>query len=268
MRKCVLLAALVACPPTFVSAQTPSQPQTQPTKPAPAKSPYPEPAKWFANVNLGAQAGSQDLGRSSDFTLYDEPALFETNQSAEGGFLFDIGGGGRLYRNYGIGVSYAAFQSSADTTFSGRLPHPLFFDQPRSFNGTAGVDHKEHAVHVQALWFIPYTDKIDFTVGIGPSFFTVKQGFARSISFSENPPDFNSVTVDGVEVVEVKESGVGFNVGGTMNYAITRQWGTDIGANVMLRYARGSLKFALGAGQTVEGSAGGFQFGAGIGVRF
>lgn len=267
MRSCVFLAAaMAACSPSFVAAQAP-QTQTQ-TQKKPASTTYPAPAKWFANFHVGAQAGSQDLSRSSTFTLYDEPATFDTDQKAKGGFLLDIGGAARLYDTYGIGVSYAAFQSSGDSTFQGSLPHPLFFDQPRSFNGSAGGDHKERAVHVQALWFIPYTDKIDFTVGIGPSFFSVEQAFARGISFSENPPDFTTITIDTVDVVAIKESGVGFNIGGTMSYHIVRRYGANFGADVMLRYARGSLKFALGEGQTVEATAGGFQFGVGIGARF
>jgi hypothetical protein len=99
---------------------------------------------------------------------------------------------------------------------------------------------------------------------VGPSFFTVEQGFVRGITFSENPPDFTSVTIDTVDAVAIKESGVGFNVGANMTYAITRL----IGASVMLRYSRGSLTFNLAEGQTADLDAGGFQFGAGIGVRF
>jgi hypothetical protein len=260
MHKLLVAALLAASVPTVLSAQTSTPSQTQPT-PASA---YPAPAKWFVHFHVGAQAGSQDLSRTIDFSLYDEPATFATDQSAKGGGLIDIGGAARLYGDYGIGISYAQFGSSDDASFTGSLPHPLFFDQPRAFSGSASADHDERAVHVQALWFIPFTDKVDFTVGIGPSFFTVEQGFARGIEFSENPPDFTSVTVDNVDVVTVKESGVGFNLGGTMSYAITPR----IGASVMVRYARGSLTFALSPEQSVEGHAGGFQIGAGVGVRF
>ncbi|MGB2717128.1 MAG: hypothetical protein WBC51_23300 [Vicinamibacterales bacterium] len=269
MRSCFVLSALMAVStPTLVAAQTPNQPKTQ-TKTQKPASPYPAPAKWFANFHIGAQVGSEDMSRNSTFTLYDEPATFETAQKADGGFLLDVGGAARLYRDkYGIGLSFASFQSSGDSSFGGSLPHPLLFDQPRNFSGTASTEHKERAVHIQALWFIPYTDKIDFTVGIGPSFFSVEQGFARSISFSENPPDFTSVTIDSIEIVNIKESGVGFNIGATMSYAITRRYGADFGADVMLRYSHGSLKFALGEGQTVEAGAGGFQLGVGIGARF
>jgi hypothetical protein len=261
MRKCVLLAAMLAASiPSLVAAQTPAKTQTKPQP----RSPYPEPAKWFVHLHGGGQPGSQDLTSATDFDLYDERAHFETAQEADGGGFLDIGGAVRLYKNYGAGISYAGFSSSGTANYSGSLPHPLIFDQPRAFNGSESVRHKERGVHLQAVWFIPYTDKIDFTVGIGPSFFSVEQGFVRGFGFSENPPDFNNVTIDSVDVVTVKESGVGINFGATGTYAITSR----IGASVMLRYAHGSLTFRLGEGQTVDADAGGFQLGAGVAVRF
>ena len=42
----------------------------------------------------------------------------------------------------------------------------------------------------------------------------VEQGFVRGITFSEAPPAFTSVTIDTVDTAAIKESGVGFNVGG------------------------------------------------------
>jgi hypothetical protein len=269
MRSCVVLSALMAVSsPTFVAAQTPSQPTKQTTQ-KPASAAFPPPPKWYVNFHAGAQVGSQDVNRDSTFTIYEEPATFQTDQKADGGFLLDVGGAGRLYRDkYGIGVSFAAFQSSNDSTFQISLPHPLVFDQPRNVSGNATTDHKERALHIQALWFIPYTDKIDFTVGIGPSIFWVDQGFARSIAFSENPPDFTTVTVDSVDIANISDTAMGFNMGATMSYEIARRYGADFGADVMLRYSHGSLNFNLGEGQTVHSHAGGFQFGVGIGVRF
>jgi hypothetical protein len=267
MRKCVLLAAILAAfTPAMISAQT-SKP-TPPAKQASPQSPYPEPPRYFVMFHGGAQVGSQDFSRTVDFNLYDEQARFESSQKAKGGFLYDIGGAARVHPKYGIGLSFAAFQSSGDAAFNGSLPHPLEFDRPRNFNGSASLDHKEKAVHIQGLWFIPYTDKIDFTVGVGPSFFSVEQSFVRGIMFSENPPDFTSVTIDEVTVVNVKESGIGFNVGATMSYEIGRHFGTDMVADVIMRYSHGSLTFALGEDQTAHAHAGGFQIGAGIGLRF
>jgi hypothetical protein len=262
MRKCVFLAAMMAASiPSLLAAQTPAK--TTQTKPKPP-SPYPDPPKWFVHLHGGGQPGSQDLNTAADFDLYDERAHFETSINADGGGFLDIGGEVRLYKNYGAGISYAGFSSAAAANYSGSLPHPEVFDRPRAFSGSETVEHKEHGVHLQAVWFIPYTDKIDFTVGIGPSFFSAEQGFVRGVGFSENPPDFNTVTIDSVDVVTAKESAVGINFGATGTYAITSR----IGASVMLRYAHGSVTFRLGDGQTVDADTGGFQLGAGIAVRF
>jgi hypothetical protein len=252
----ILAAAIAAGSPTISAAQTVAV-SSQAAAPPPAP-------RWFIGVNGGAQAGGQDAARSVTFDLYEEQAVFESSQSIDGGAIIDVGAAGRLYRNYGVGVAYTAFSNSGSATFGGSLPHPLVFDQPRTFSGTADVDHKERAVHVQAVWFVPFTDKVDFALSGGPSFFTVEQGFVRGITFGEVPPDFNTVTVDSVDVVSLEESGVGFNVGVDMTYAFTRL----LGAGVTLRFTRGSLDFDLGEGQTASLDAGGFQFGAGVRVRF
>jgi hypothetical protein len=263
MRKCVVVAALMAVFfPMIVAAQTPpgnsqTQSSTQQT--------FPEPGKWFVNLHGGGQVGSRDVNRSTEFDLYDDRAQFGTAQEMKGGGLFDVGGGGRFYEDYGLGVSYTRFRSAGQATFTGSFPNPLFFNEPkRSVGGAAPVEHTDEAVHIQALWFVPYTDKIDFTVGIGPSFFKVKQGFIRGIMFSEVPPDYTSVTVDTIDKVDVKESGVGFNIGGTMTYAVWK----NIGASAMVRYSRGSLTFPLSEGQSAKVTVGGFQLAGGVGVRF
>ena len=156
MRSCIVLSALMAVSsPTFLIAQTPSQP-AKPTTQKPAATAFPPLPKWYVNFHAGAHLGSADLSRTSDFTIYDEQATFQTDHKADGGFLLDVGGAGRLYRDkYGIGLSFASFQSSNDSTFQASLPHPLLFDQPRNVSGGAPTDHKERALHIQALWFVP-----------------------------------------------------------------------------------------------------------------
>jgi hypothetical protein len=216
-------------------------------------------------VNGAIQPGSQDLDRTTTFTLYDENAEVTTAQKIQGGGVFDIGAAYRIRKNIGLGVSYSFMRSVDPGTITGSLPHPIFFDQPRTFSTITGdLVHKEHVVHVQAIYYIPFVDKVDFSVFAGPSFFTVTQGFARGVTFSEQPPDFRAVTIDTIDTVEVDKSGVGFNIGAEGTYAITRM----IGAGAMVRYTRASLDFDLGEGQTAAVKAGNFQLGAGLRLRF
>ena len=79
------------------------------------------------------------------------------------GGVFDIGAAYRIGANWGVGFAFNTAAGSGDATVAGTLPHPLVFDQPRAFTSSASdVEHKEHAVHLQAVWFVPFTDKVSF----------------------------------------------------------------------------------------------------------
>ena len=94
--------------------------------------------------------------RPRRISVYDETANASATQNVKnGGGMFDIGGGYRTNR-YGIGISYTQFKSTNSASISGSIPHPLFFDRPRTVSATLdGLEHTEHVVHVQAYYFVP-----------------------------------------------------------------------------------------------------------------
>jgi len=254
MRKCFVVTATVV-----MMALTAAE--------AGAQSWAPLGGRLIFSLNGGAQIGNQDIDRTTTFTLYDEPATVDFNQKIESGALLDIGGALRLKPTggFGVGVTYTSLSSREAATITGSLPHPLVFDRLRTFTVTTdGLEHKEQAVHVQALWFLPFVEKVEFAVSAGPSFFTITQGFARGVSFSENPPSFDTVTVDSVDVATLEESAVGFNLGADVTYSFTPM----LGVGAMMRYTWATADFNLAEGQDAEVKLGGFQIGAGLRLRF
>lgn len=216
-------------------------------------------------VNGVFQPNSQDVGRTSAFTLYDEPAEIRTTQAIDGGALFEIGATYRVRSPYGVGVSYTSLSRGGDGTISGSLPHPLFFDAPRQFSAAVpGLEHEQQAVHVSAVYFMPFVENVDVAFSAGPSFFTVSQGFARGVSFSENFPDFTTVTIDAIDTATLEESAVGFHIGADALYTFTE----NIGAGLQLRFTRATANFDISDGQSAEVKAGGFQVGVGLRLRF
>ena len=251
MRKCFVSAASLLA---FCFLTTPASAQWAPLN-----------GNLIVSVNGGGQIGSSELNRRSSFDLYDETATVDVAQPIKSGGLLDLGAALKVRDNLGVGLAYTRMSSAGDAVISGQLPHPLFFDAPRSFSQTVGgLDHEEQAVHIQALYFMPFTEKVDFIFSAGPSFFTVKQGLARGVAFSEVPPDFNSVTIDSVDVATLEENAVGFNIGADAIYTITRMFG----AGVLLRYTRGTADFDLAEGQTASVKAGNFQIAVGLRARF
>ena len=253
MRKFVLLiavaavASLAAWPSTALAQQGPLG------------------GKVFVSVNFGIQVGDNSLERTSTFHLYEETATVDINQTINNGAFFDFSGAYKVKPNLGVGLAYDFVSNSGDGTVSGSLPHPEFFDQPRTFTASAeDLAHSENAFHFQAVWFVPFTDKVDFTISAGPSLFSVKQELIRGVTFSEIPPDFNSVTIDSVEVVELRDSAWGFNLGGEMTYALT----PSIGVGALIRYSHGTVEFNVSDTETADVTAGGFQIGGGVRFKF
>jgi hypothetical protein len=230
-----------------------------------AAQPQPFDGKLLIGVNVGIQVGDNDISRQSTFDLYDEQAVVDVNQTINNGAFFEVGGAMKWRGRLGFGVAYSFLSNKGEGTISGQLPHPQFFDQPRSFNASADdLAHTEQAVHIQAVWFIPFTTKVDFAVSAGPSIFNVKQELLRSVTFSEIPPAFTSVTIDSVDVVELRDSGWGFNLGLDMTYALTPR----IGVGGLVRYTYGNVEFNLSESQTADVTAGGFQIGGGVRLKF
>jgi len=212
-----------------------------------------------ASVNIGAQAGSGDFTYRQTPTIYSEPASIDIAQDYENGVLFDIGGGFTVFGNFGVGLAYTHTNGDGVAAVAGQIPHPLFFDQPRAATVAAdNLKHSEDAVHLQVFYRFAATPKIDVTVGIGPTFFSVKQQLIDTVSVTEPTPTIAPTVVD------VKESPVGVNVGADVTYMITKTFG----AGILLRYAGASADFATANGTSVGLDVGGFQFAGGLRVRF
>jgi hypothetical protein len=221
--------------------------------------------KLIASVNVGIQVGDNDLARQSTFELYDEIATVDISQTINNGGFIEFGGVYKVRPDIGVGLAYGFLSNSGGGRVAGELPHPLFFDQPRSFSqDVSDLKHTEHSLHFQAVYFVPFTDKVDFSFSIGPSLFNVTQGLLRGVRFSENPPSYTTVTIDSVDSVELSDSGWGINLGADMTYTLTPR----IGVAALLRYTHGSVEFNPSDNQTADVTAGGLQLGAGVRVLF
>ena len=72
------------------------------------------------------------------------------------------------------------------------------------------------------------------------------------------------MTIDSVDMVELKDSAWGFNIGADMTYAVT----PTIGVAALMRYTRGTVEFNISDTQTADVKAGGFQIGGGVRLKF
>lgn len=222
-------------------------------------------SRLMFGVSGGAQVGGHDETYRSTFPVYDEAGEVAVSQNVGDGAILDVGAMFRVKGRLGVGIAYTALQSSGDADLVGSVPHPLFYDRPRGFSSTVTeLDRDEKAVHLQAVWLLPFGDRMEIALAGGPSFFNVNQELVRGVTFTENPPDYSTVTIESVDVADSSGWGVGFNIGADVTYAFT----DNLGAGVLLRYARGSVDLDLSEGETAELEPGGFQIAAGLRLRF
>ena len=224
------------------------------------------PSKAFANINFGYQAQSQDLVQSGDFSLYDEIGSFEASSKIEGGPFFEFGGGYMITKNFGIGASYA-MRSNAhrDAAVTALVPSPIFTDTLRGASATAaGLEHKEQAFHIQAMWLVPVTVDFDVTLFAGPTFFNVEANLIESITPEEVGGDFSQVNLALAQSSQ-KESAVGFNVGIDTRYRIM----SKVGVGALVRYTKGSVDLTSPTGgDPFKLDTGGLEIAAGLRFRF
>jgi hypothetical protein len=220
--------------------------------------------KLFVNVNAGYQVASTDeFTSTSTFEVYEEPASLTATQKVKSGPVFDASAGYRLWKNLAVGIGFTRFSSDSDVAVNARVPHPLFFDQPRVATISApGAKHTEVATHVQATWFWPYSDKIDFAFAAGPSFISVNQELVSGVTIGpETGPSYTNPQITDVAVTKEKKTAFGFNIGADMTYLVRKNYG----AGVTVRYVFGSADLP---GLSDSQSIGGFQILGGVRVRY
>ena len=218
----------------------------------------------FISVNFAYQGKEQSFTKAFSETVYDEVATYEgVHQSGAGGF-FDISGGVRMWRNLAVGLGVTTFSTAGGAAVTGSVPHPLFFNQPRTaFLNRTDLEHKETGIHLQAVWVMPITDRIDLSFSGGPSFFSLDQGAITGIALAEVSAPFEVVDLIGATTSTISASAVGSNVGVDVTYMVTEQYG----GGLFVRWAGASVDISDGgAPQSLD--VGGVQFGIGLRARF
>jgi hypothetical protein len=213
--------------------------------------------KGFVKANVGVQVGSHDFNSTQTFTIYDENGSINSSQKVKSGGYFDVGFGYKVWHNVTVGATYSWMTSDSNVTVNASVPDPIFFDRPRAVStSVSNADHRENALHFDATWMMPVTDKIDVGFSAGPSIFFVKQDLVTSLVVTEPGPSVTAAPFN-----EEKDSAFGLNFGVDATYLLNKKWG--IGGD--LRYTWGSVKLSDASDDL---TVGGLQLGVGVRMRF
>lgn len=207
----------------------------------------------FIDVNAGLQVASRTFVVDALPIVYNETAILSTSHDVGVATVFDVTGGVRVWRDLSIGLGFSYAGGSGDAQMTAAVPHPLFHDRRVETTATADVKRSEKAVHLQFIWTMPVTDKMDASVSAGPSFINVNQEMVNNITVVPNTQ--NATAAPDTE----SDTAAGFNVGADLSYLLTPRYG--IGG--FMRYVFGSAGFP-----SVDLKTGGFQIGGGARLRF
>ena len=225
------------------------------------------PERVHISVNGAFQTTTNDFSDRFEFERSLETGSTEVDYPVQGGFVFDAGGGYRLWKNLaaGVAVSYFTRSDSASTTSS--FPHPFFFNQPRAVEGDAtGVTRTETAVHVQAMYLVNPGGpggRLRVVLSGGPSFFTVEQDLVTEVTITETFP-YDTAAFASAQTSREKGSAPAFNVGADVMWMFNRRFG--VGG--LVRFARTSVDLDAPGGRTISVDVGGVYAGGGIRLLF
>jgi len=221
-----------------------------------AQSPQPATEKFFVNVNFGGQLAERTLSASANRIIYEETATFDSTQTVDRGPVFDVAGGYRVWHDIFVGIGFSRFADTASASTSARIPDPIFFNRPRTVNGTAeDLKRTETGIYPHIVWTMPVlSDRLDVAAAIGAAVIKVKQDLVTDFSVPAGTQVVNTARV----TEEGTASGVYAAV--DLIYNIVPR----VGAGFYVRYAGGKVDLPS-VGET---NVGGMHVGGGIRLRF
>jgi hypothetical protein len=216
-------------------------------------------SRFYVTVNGGAQAGGDALTDRREFELDVETATVEARHPLKAGALFDGGGGVRLWKRLGLGLSVSHFSTKAIAAVEARIPHPFQFDAHREISGdTARARRSETAVHVQLLYQLPQRGKLRAILFAGPSYLTAKQDLVAEVRYDQAYP-YDSATFTSAELTPASGAALGFNAGVDAFWMFTNRFG----GGALMRVTRASVRLDAPANRRIGIDAGGVHVGLG-----
>lgn len=213
-------------------------------------------------VNAGAQLASDELTESFAIEKNVEPASIAVSTARDTFPVFDLSVTVRLVRSVGVSVAVSYLSGSATGEVAAELPHPFFFDQPRSVSGTASLERSEFVTHTN-LAVVAASRRVELILSGGASFFAVDQDVVSDVTYDDEYP-FDSATFSSGTVSRVSASKVGYNVTADVAWKLGRRWG--IGA--MVRFSRARIPLTASGVDLGTLDAGGLQAGGGLRFAF
>ena len=229
----------------------------------PAAAQTQKPPRLVLSVNGIYQGGTSDVTSTVAFTANAETATFSTTSPVPSGPGFDAGVRFTVHGPFALGFAATKFTASGTADVTAKIPHPFFFNQPRTISGTAPVSRDETTMRIElAVQSKPGT-KLQFMLFAGPAYFSVKQDLVDSVTYTDAYP-YDTATFKSAVTKQATANNWGFAGGVDVSYYFTK----SIGIGGAFALAKSTMSTKASDGSAVELTAGGLQAGGGLRFRF
>ena len=229
------------------------------------------------SANVGQQASTTTVTQEQTFDRYFEQGSFTFERTVPKAMIYDFGAAVRLWRGLHAGAAISFFQDTRSGTVTGRVPHPLQFNKPRTTTGDiADTVRREIGQHFMFGWNVStapgprgrqtFRRGLDFLLFAGPSILVTEQLFVNSLMLSLDKEvfPFDALAFPGAQTEALRENVLGYNAGVDMTWRFSR----NVGVGLLLRYSHGKKEFTPTGAQPVEVTVGGLHAGGGLRVLF
>jgi len=135
-------------------------------------------------IGPGIQLTRTDATTTTTFEAYSEDGTMTAGYSAkyqptlEGGVVVRVRGA------FGFGVAGSYLHDHGEADIHALIPHPFTVNQPRTLDATTPALHEQTAIHLQAVYWIQRSPRLDLIISGCPSFFHTTQDFVTDVSYT------------------------------------------------------------------------------------
>jgi hypothetical protein len=260
-------------PPRVEPPAPPPRPPERKEPPAPV---YPRPRqepisetqprshRFALFVNGAAGTSPLEFAETQSYELFKEEALIDHRYQDPKGRGLEIGGLMRVKGPLGVSAAVELFKNDREAAYAALLPHPFFYEQPRSLLGVrSDLTHEEQALHLGAVLSTNWGRRFSVDFFGGPSLFFTRTEVLGELLYSEVYP-YDDVVPLGAESRTFEDRPWGYNVGASATLRVVSRFGLDIG----IRYSRARIQLTPAENRIIEFDAGGLRAGAGLRFLF
>lgn len=216
----------------------------------------------YVSFNGLYDVSTQENTVTTEQTINAESATITATTETGKRPVYDVTAGGRITGNFGMGFGATYGTAREEARVQGRIPHPFYFNQPRTLAGTSDLDRTDLMVHISGMWLLPFSAKVQGTVFGGPTWFQLKQQVITSATMSDSYP-FDTVSLAAVERERKTVSRWGYHAGFDLSYFFAQH----VGLQGLVRYSAATVSLS-NTGVASDVKVGGLHAGVGLRVRY